>query len=345
MRTYAICRRCNQPKKESTNRVCGPCQMARIRERGLVSVCKKCGAAKNPTFGPLCSSCARQSRQDYKARNPDAYKRSTCSKCGGVKPFTTGTWCYPCEKAHRDQRIFSKCIKCGIGKKPTGCHYCYPCSKAMFDRRGRKYTTCQRCRSEKPSTCARTCSKCDAEARRSRIERGVQRKISRCRTCKGIKKPSFSSLCPTCYKAYVSTLRQRDPLFGIYDKCSVCGTPKRPDKSIYCRPCDRKKKQDLYRRMPYAVLECSRRRRHRQRAAAGSYTRAEWEAVVRKQRGRCADCGIKVKRLTVDHIVPISKGGTNYIINIRGLCQPCNSRKGASENGLRQESFFSRSVA
>ena len=345
MRTYAFCQRCKKPKKENSAHTCGPCQMARIRERGLAQVCKSCGAPKKATYDPFCSECARQKRNDYKARNPDAYKRATCSKCGGKKPFTTGTWCYPCEKANRAPRIYSNCIKCGAAKKPTGCNYCYPCSKAMTNRRGRKYTTCQRCRAAKPSTGAPICNKCGAESRRSRIARGVQQKFDRCRECKCVKKRNFSRMCGPCFKAYVVKLRERDPSFGIYDRCSACGASKKADSATYCRPCGRVKQNERYKRIPYASLECSRRRRQLQRTTVGSYTQAEWEAVVRKQKGRCADCGIKVKRLTVDHIVPISKGGTNYIINIRGLCRSCNSRKGARENGLREESFFSRSVA
>lgn len=68
------------------------------------------------------------------------------------------------------------------------------------------------------------------------------------------------------------------------------------------------------------------KRRARVLGALGSFTSDEFAAIVAKQRGRCADCNLKHK-LTVDHIVPVSKGGCNYAFNLQGLCHPCNSKK------------------
>lgn len=42
----------------------------------------------------------------------------------------------------------------------------------------------------------------------------------------------------------------------------------------------------------------------------------------------CAECGCK-RDLTVDHVLPLSKGGSSDLYNLQILCRACNSRKGA----------------
>jgi 5-methylcytosine-specific restriction endonuclease McrA len=42
----------------------------------------------------------------------------------------------------------------------------------------------------------------------------------------------------------------------------------------------------------------------------------------------CTYCG-KMTKLTVDHFVPVSKGGNNDINNLIPCCPPCNSSKNA----------------
>jgi len=51
--------------------------------------------------------------------------------------------------------------------------------------------------------------------------------------------------------------------------------------------------------------------------------------VWRRDQGRCVDCGSR-ERLEFDHIIPISKGGSNTARNIELRCEACNHRKSAS---------------
>lgn len=49
---------------------------------------------------------------------------------------------------------------------------------------------------------------------------------------------------------------------------------------------------------------------------------------VKAKDGRCLECGA-TEGLTVDYIVPLSRGGEQSVENARTLCRSCNSCKGA----------------
>lgn len=59
---------------------------------------------------------------------------------------------------------------------------------------------------------------------------------------------------------------------------------------------------------------------------------SERSAVLRRDGYRCQLCGISQKEnpaivLEVDHITPVSKGGTNDPANLQALCNQCNRLK------------------
>ena len=56
----------------------------------------------------------------------------------------------------------------------------------------------------------------------------------------------------------------------------------------------------------------------------------EREQILKKTNNKCAHCGVPLTvglSMTIDHFVPISKGGINQNINLIPLCDDCNSRK------------------
>lgn len=68
---------------------------------------------------------------------------------------------------------------------------------------------------------------------------------------------------------------------------------------------------------------------HRNRSALGSHTYSEWETLKAQYNWTCPSCykrELEIK-LTLDHIIPLSKGGSNNIENIQPLCKSCNCKK------------------
>lgn len=77
---------------------------------------------------------------------------------------------------------------------------------------------------------------------------------------------------------------------------------------------------------PERMAHLKARRYAREKGAEGSHTFEEWKKLCEKFDNKCAKCK-EAKKLTKDHIKPLSEGGTDYISNIQPLCRSCNSRK------------------
>lgn len=69
-------------------------------------------------------------------------------------------------------------------------------------------------------------------------------------------------------------------------------------------------------------------RRVRELGAEGDHTPQEWRELCSRYGNRCLICQGS-KRITKDHMVPLSRGGTHYITNLAPVCYYCNLHKGA----------------
>lgn len=61
-----------------------------------------------------------------------------------------------------------------------------------------------------------------------------------------------------------------------------------------------------------------------------------WQVIdlLEYQGARCARCNADVRSsYAIDHVIPLSKGGTNWPSNLQILCVPCNGSKGAKLEG------------
>lgn len=83
---------------------------------------------------------------------------------------------------------------------------------------------------------------------------------------------------------------------------------------------------------------CSRYRARRLNAE-GSFKQKEWEDLKKKFNYTCLCCKKKEPeiKLTIDHIMPLSKGGSDYIENIQPLCGRCNRIKNVKYINYKHE--------
>lgn len=136
--------------------------------------------------------------------------------------------------------------------------------------------------------------------------------------------------CPDCQKEYPATVeyftRDKSRKSGLAIYCKECNQKK---KKVYNRqhPETRRAEKQRYReRYPEKNAEWIRAYRERLQNAEGTYTEEDWNTLCRHYENRCLRCK-KQTELVPDHVVPLSKGGSNYIENIQPLCKNCNAIK------------------
>ena len=105
----------------------------------------------------------------------------------------------------------------------------------------------------------------------------------------------------------------------------------------------RKRRKERRKAHPSLYINIDKAHTARRRAlkiqAEGRFSVQEWAELKAKYNFSCLCCGRSEPdiRLTVDHVVPLVKGGTNYIDNIQPLCFSCNSRKHSKTIDYRGE--------
>jgi 5-methylcytosine-specific restriction endonuclease McrA len=160
---------------------------------------------------------------------------------------------------------------------------------------------------------------------------------SHCRECRKATKAEYRA-------ANIEAVRASDAAYREQNAEVINARIKRwyaehPDRAAEMRREERQRNADRRKAYNRAYREAHpdlyrnayNNRRARLKGNGGTHTVVEWAAVKAAQDYTCPHCRKREPEITLtrDHIIPLSKGGTNDIGNVQGLCALCNSRKSA----------------
>ena len=263
-----------------------------LRWRRFLGLCVMCGA--EACGNSLCDRCRARSTTKQRERRESFKINNLCRGCGKVEVKAGQYYCELCSAMMRARRKKRIC-------NTDGCY-----NEALF-----KNQYCQECYDKK-----------EAEKQSCRLH------FLKCKNCD---KPFISSnkgkkyCSETCYRDYYL----RSP---IKRNCVVCG--KEYDFIFddgFNVVCSKECQKELNR-------ESHRNSKHirRIRKATAFVEHVSTVKLFKRDRKRCQLCGKKLnlKRpvphplaATIDHIIPLSKGGEHSYRNTQLACFKCNCAK------------------
>lgn len=161
---------------------------------------------------------------------------------------------------------------------------------------------------------------------------------SECKKCGGEMTGSQSTYCRECYNAYKREWYQRNREkeiarsmaynYANYDQFLArlrryrTGESYRVSRSKWMRK----------NREKIAIYDSNKRAKRRYAMDGGFVSPHQWAEIKRRFQYRCAYCKRKAK-LTMDHVIPLSRGGKHTPDNIVPACLRCNGMKHAKDQG------------
>ena len=141
--------------------------------------------------------------------------------------------------------------------------------------------------------------------------------LNQCKVCvnKAIKKHKIENIC--AYRKMRKLIYHRDRKKNI--ELAVKWARENRERRVVIKNRWRAKNKELTNHL-------SRNYNYRMKGAQGSHTLEEYRLKLKKYKGLCAYCGFR-KATSKDHIIPLSRNGSNYIGNIAPSCVSCNSSK------------------
>ena len=144
---------------------------------------------------------------------------------------------------------------------------------------------------------------------------------------------TLRSFCKTCENKRSMSNKEAT---GYYKRPDV--KAKRNEDSRLCKQAKYKFDEE------YRAAEIIRCHKRRELTTEASMAPLEWLSIVEQFSSACAYCGSE-HNLTMDHIVPVSKGGRTTPDNVIPACSSCNSSKQAQDivEWYTKQPFYSKS--
>lgn len=101
--------------------------------------------------------------------------------------------------------------------------------------------------------------------------------------------------------------------------------------------------KEWHKKNPEANRKYAHIRKCRIKKTGGKYTLKEIRNLMNEQGCLCVYCKINIsQKYHVDHIMPISLGGSNWIENIQLLCVDCNQSKHNKHPEIFRKEFYAK---
>jgi len=279
---------CGKPKPEP-NRSCKECN-APLKGRGRGSGTVVCSEE--------CRK-ARAEKRKLSQRVPDHLKKckgSRCSRCRRVSCKCVKVTCIECSAVFMRQEINSKF---GLRQRCDGCQAAF---RRRRQRSGLKKIVC-------------VCGYCGSMLIRSEYQ--------------AIGKAAFCD--SECYLNFRSSFNfkpisiKSESLSCEGTKCEFCKKPVAKTRDISRRFCSQHCCQSAHKKLRLIKKLCN-----------GPYETISVDVLAKKFGWKCNSCGITCVKsrgvnerneATIDHVIPVSKGGVHNWSNVQLLCRMCNSIK------------------
>lgn len=272
-------------------------------------------------------------RMNYKIYKKYMDKKE-CTKCKTIRDlFDFGN-----DKTRPDGK-FPQCKFCTFAAK--GSDYYQFKSKLNSESSHPNLKKCSKCLEWLEPICFAKCSNgklgVNSVCKKCRNAKHIFRNIQRAKLAEEITNDSRE--CKRCNKIKCLSqdfhlIKKRNYYNPICKECKEKSHQKyrRQNKSLYVKASRKYQKAN-----PEVGRYHTKLRKARKRGAEGLYTLQDWLNLKNKYNFSCLKCGQQEPniKLTVDHIIPLSRGGTNYITNIQPLCNICNSSKGTKTIDFR----------